>query len=45
LYAYTKAGTPSLGIQKLQVFDLQFEVVMDGIEPPTQGFSVLCSTN
>ncbi len=21
------------------------EVVMDGIEPPTQGFSVLCSTN
>ena len=20
-------------------------VVMDGIEPPTQGFSVLCSTN
>ena len=22
-----------------------FLVVMDGIEPPTQGFSVLCSTN
>ena len=22
-----------------------FVVVMDGIEPPTQGFSVLCSTN
>ena len=22
-----------------------FEVVMDGIEPPTQGFSVLCSTD
>ena len=22
-----------------------FSVVMDGIEPPTQGFSVLCSTN
>ena len=22
-----------------------FAVVMDGIEPPTQGFSVLCSTN
>ncbi len=21
------------------------EVVMDGIEPPTQGFSVLCSTD
>ena len=20
-------------------------VVMDGIEPPTQGFSILCSTN
>jgi hypothetical protein len=24
---------------------LIFAVVMDGIEPPTQGFSVLCSTN
>ena len=22
-----------------------FDVVMDGIEPPTQGFSILCSTN
>ena len=22
-----------------------FNVVMDGIEPPTQGFSVLCSTD
>ncbi len=22
-----------------------FSVVMDGIEPPTQGFSVLCSTD
>ena len=22
-----------------------FFVVMEGIEPPTQGFSVLCSTN
>jgi hypothetical protein len=22
-----------------------FEVVTEGIEPPTQGFSVLCSTN
>jgi hypothetical protein len=25
--------------------DLNSSVVMDGIEPPTQGFSVLCSTN
>ncbi len=24
---------------------LEEEVVMDGIEPPTQGFSVLCSTD
>ena len=23
----------------------RFEVVWGGIEPPTQGFSVLCSTN
>ena len=25
--------------------EMGFLVVMDGIEPPTQGFSVLCSTN
>ena len=23
----------------------KFFVVMDGIEPPTQGFSILCSTD
>jgi hypothetical protein len=26
-------------------FGKAFSVVMEGIEPPTQGFSVLCSTN
>lgn len=31
--------------QKRCLFRHLFFVVMEGIEPPTQGFSVLCSTN
>jgi hypothetical protein len=31
--------------QKLLVEELLFAVVPPGIEPGTQGFSVLCSTN
>ncbi len=29
----------------LKLLKQDWEVVMDGIEPPTQGFSVLCSTD
>jgi hypothetical protein len=32
-------------VGRLHASKKPFAVVMDGIEPPTQGFSVLCSTN
>jgi hypothetical protein len=31
--------------QKSHLNEMALSVVMDGIEPPTQGFSVLCSTD
>jgi hypothetical protein len=36
---------PTLGIKKPRLFGVSIWVVWEGIEPPTQGFSVLCSTN
>ncbi len=33
------------GISEFFISSYTLFVVMDGIEPPTQGFSVLCSTN
>ena len=41
-----KAAARAAGaaLQKDRLTAVFFFVVMDGIEPPTQGFSVLCST-
>jgi hypothetical protein len=37
--------TKILGIKKASTYVEAFKVVPPGIEPGTQGFSVLCSTN
>jgi hypothetical protein len=41
---WTPSGDDLAYDQEAQVIDFRM-VARDGIEPPTQGFSVLCSTN